>query len=365
MRVAQVTYSYSPVRGGADVYALTLHRALEAAGHESLVWQGWTEGAGGPEARAIPETALSRLGRGRFWTLPLGLRAARRDLAACDVLIAHYANYHQPLRWHPHTILLSHGVWWDDRPGAARSRIKRAITRAAFDHATAVVANDTFFLRDMGLDIKPGATPHTEVLPGRHYLPNAVDLERFHPEGRPALNPRAPLILVPRNLYENRGVHLAIEAMAAIRRDRPATMRIAGGDGQPTYAARCRRLTTDLGLDDAVTFAGAIPWERMPEEYRRADLALVPTLCGEGTSLAALEAMACGAPCVATAVAGLQDLPATLCEPTAAAIATTCLEALDTGAELAHQQLEAVRQDFSLDRWTTTWLRVIEQTAAR
>jgi len=50
---------------------------------------------------------------------------------------------------------------------------------------------------------------------------------------------------------------------------------------------------------------------------------------------------------------------------TAAAIATTCLEALDTGAELAHQQLEAVRQDFSLDRWTTTWLRVIEQTAAR
>ncbi len=74
--------------------------------------------------------------------------------------------------------------------------------------------------------------------------------------------------------------------------------------------------------------------------------------------------MACSTPCVATAVAGLQDLPAALCEPTGAAIAAACLEALDTATELAHHQLEAVQRDFNLDRWTTTWLRVIEQAAA-
>lgn len=364
MRIAQVTYSYKPVRGGADVYALALHRLIEAAGHESLVWQGHDPAAEGAEVRAIPETHLSRLGRGRFWTLPLGLRRARAGLAECDVIIAHYANYHSPISWHPATVLLSHGVWWDDRPGALRSRIKRAITRRAFRRATTVVANDTFFLREMGLDVDPGAEPHTEVGPGRYYVPNAVDLERFRPGHAPPPDGE-PVILVPRNLYRNRGVHLAIDALSLMREQVGVSIRIAGGVGQPEYAEECRRLAAALGLGEAVTFLGAVPWEDMPSQYRAADLALVPTLCGEGTSLAALEAMACGTPCVATDVAGLRDLPALLCQPTPPAIAAACMHALEHHAELAESQMRAVREGFGLERWSETWLRVIEETAYR
>lgn len=365
MRVAQVTYSYTPVRGGADVYALTLHRVLQSAGHESVVWQGWVEGAGGEEVRFIPETWASRAGRARFWTLPLGLRALRDELAACDVLIVHYGNYHWPLEWHPATVLLSHGVWWDDRPRALRSRLKRGLTRRAFARAASVVANDTFLFREMGLDVQPGARPHTEILPGRFYVPNAVDLTRFCPRGEPRPLGAQPTILVPRNLYWNRGIDLALRALPAIRETLPARMRIAGGDAQPSYAAECRRLVAELGLSDVVRFLGPVPWEQMADEYREADLALVPTRCGEGTSLAALEAMACGTPCVATAVAGLRDLPALLCEPDPMAIAEACLRAFAIHGELARAQMAAVRADFGLDRWAETWLRIVEQTAGR
>jgi len=396
VRIAQVTYSYKPITGGADVYAASLHRTLTEAGHESVVYQAARPGCArgdGPhpssfgtaaarptqdrplpegegavppggegEVRLIPLTVLSGPGVAPFWTAPLGLGKLRDELARFDVLIAHYPNYYRPIRWHPCTILLSHGVWWDDRPGALRSRLKRRLAREAYRQATAVVANDTFFLREMGVDAQPGLAPHTEIEPGRWYVPNAVDTDVFHPEGDPPPGP--PVILVPRNLYRNRGVHLAIEALALLRRELDAQMRVVGAFSQPGYVTECQALAARLGVAEVVEFAGPRPWQEMPVEYRAAHLVLVPSLCGEGTSLSALESMACGTPCVATRVAGLKDLPAVLTDPNPEALAQACAQTLEGRYEIAARQLDAVRSGFSMQRWRESWLRVIEQAAA-
>jgi glycosyltransferase involved in cell wall biosynthesis len=363
MRIAQITYSYRPITGGADVWTHLLREVCEGAGYDVTVYQRPVELDPDDPAVRMVRSALSRLlgRRGEFWTLPLGLPAIREELAEQDVLVVHYPNYHRLVEWHPRTVLISHGVLWDDRPRALRSRIKRSLARRAYRTATAVVANDTFFLREVGEPVEPGAEPFCEVAPRRFFIPNCVDVERFAPgEPHPDLAGQQ-VILVPRNLYWNRGVHLAIEAFAECAAELPeALLVVVGGEGQPGYRDHCERVADRTGVAARVRFQGAVAWEQMPGIYRAAALTVIPTLCGEGTSLSALESMACGTATITTNVAGLADLPAAKSEPIAGALAQAIREAWERRAALAEEQQARVRAVYNLDNWRRAWLRVLD-----
>jgi hypothetical protein len=54
MRILEITYSYKPVRGGADVYADDLRHVLEAAGHEVGVLQRPPAPGDDPSVAAYP-----------------------------------------------------------------------------------------------------------------------------------------------------------------------------------------------------------------------------------------------------------------------------------------------------------------------
>ena len=69
--------------------------------------------------------------------------------------------------------------------------------------------------------------------------------------------------------------------------------------------------------------------------YSAARVTVIPSICGEGTSLSALESMACGTPVVATAVGGLPDLPAWLAEPNPEALSEAILRVLARRDEVA------------------------------
>lgn len=360
MRIAQLTYSYQPITGGADAYADLLCTALRERGHEVHVYQRHA-GAHDPFVHQAPRFGRW-VGVREYWLIPYWLRSRRAELKACDVLIGHYPNYCVPGYFHPRLVGLSHGVTWDDYPEARRSRIKRDMARRAFGRCARFVANDTFFLREMGLEVPPGATPFAEVAPGRWFVPNCVDTDHFSPAGADAA-PRAPnVILVPRNLYRNRGVHLAVQALGLLAGEWPELeLDIAGAESQPEYAAEVRGLIAQLGLEARVRFVGSVPWPEMPALYRGAALCLIPSLCGEGTSLAALEAMACATATITTDIGGLPDLPAEHCAPTAEALAAKIAEVLPRAAELGAQQREVVASQFHLGRWKAAWTRVVEE----
>jgi len=362
MRIAQITYSYKPITGGADVWAELLRRVCESDGHEVHVYQRPRPGFSDPNVHAI-RSGLARLtgGRGEFWTLPCGLPALRNELDGYDALVVHYPNYHRMVEWHPKTVLISHGVFWDDRPGALRSRIKRDLARRAYQKAAFVVANDTFFLREVGQSVAPGAEPFSEVAEGRFFFPNCVDVEQF---SRCAPHPGIPhpAILVPRNLYWNRGVHLAIEAFAKCGSGLDdASLVVVGGEGQPGYLEHCRELAAKLGVGGRVVFHGPAPWEQMPAIYSGGELTLIPTLCGEGTSLSALESMACGTATVTTNVAGLADLPTVQSAATAQALGSALREAWQDRANIGSQQEQVTRSIYNLDNWKRAWLSLFQR----
>ncbi|HJN16177.1 MAG TPA: glycosyltransferase family 4 protein [Armatimonadota bacterium] len=356
MKIAQLTYSYKPVIGGADAYADLLCQALRARGHEVWVYQRHHD-ADDSHVRQAPRWQ-ARFRPRDFWLVPLWLKSQRQGLSGMDALIGHYPNYCSPAYWHPKLIGLSHGVTWDDAPDTWRARKKRRMARDAFERCARYVANDTFFLREIGLDAPPGGRAFEEVAPGRWFIPNCVDTERFSAPGGVE---REPVIVVPRNIYRNRGIHLAVQAFSLVHEQFPEhSLEIVGAESQPAYAAEVKRMVGEMRLESRVRFTGSVAWEEMPRVYARSALCLIPSLCGEGTSLAALEAMACGCATVTTDAGGLTDLPAEHCRVDADDLARAMADALTRREAIAAEQTRRVRSEFHLGRWVEAWAKVVE-----
>lgn len=360
MRIGHVTFGYRPTLGGAETYLVELLRVLEEAGHVQRVYQ---RSSGERAANVVPVPTWRGLTPGRqFWSLAATLPLRWPSLAREEALVVHYPLYVLPLLWHRRLVGLSHGVTWDDAPGARAARVKKRLARLAFARCHAFVANDTYFLREMGVDAAPRVGAFTEVAPGRWFIPNCVDTDWFVPTPGRADVSALNAVLVPRNLYRNRGIHLAVAAFPAVLRAFPDThLLVAGGSGDPGYQQEVEALVANLGLSRRVRFLGSVPWREMRALYTAARLTLIPSLCGEGTSLSALESMACGTPVVATQVGGLPDLPVVTAAPEAEALAAAAISALAARETLADEQQAAVRRDYHLGRWAQAWRRVLEQ----
>jgi L-malate glycosyltransferase len=139
-------------------------------------------------------------------------------------------------------------------------------------------------------------------------VPNFVDTDRFSPgpaaeRPAPASQPTpTPTLVHVSNFRPLKRVDDVVRIFARVRADRPARLRLVGdGPERPGIEAQLH----DLGLTADVEFLG----ERidLPAVLRDAALFLLPSET-ESFGLAALEAMACGLPVVASAVGGLPEV---------------------------------------------------------
>ena len=179
------------------------------------------------------------------------------------------------------------------------SRIREeAMLAKEADRIVATCSEEVFELVRMGADLRRIAV-----------APCGVDLGLFRPDGpaepRPAGRHR---MLVVSRLVERKGIGNAITALAGVPE---AELVVAGGppadrlDGD-REARRLAGLATRLGVADRVQLRGQVGQRDLPALYRSADLVVcVPWY--EPFGIVPLEAMACGAPVVASAVGGLVD----------------------------------------------------------
>ena len=171
---------------------------------------------------------------------------------------------------------------------------------AANAHASIGVSKAlTEILRGLGL-------PSEQV----HVMRNGVDLKRFVPV--PPIEARrqrgidgAPILMSVGNLVENKGHHIAIEALADILGDHPTARLVVIGRG-PEKERLCS-LAQRLGVESRVHFAGAVPNLELFQWYSAADV-LVLASSREGWANVLLEAMACGTPVVVTRLAGTPEV---------------------------------------------------------
>ena len=135
-----------------------------------------------------------------------------------------------------------------------------------------------------------------------------VDVETFTPEGQSVrteqgLDGKRVVICVTR-LVPIKNLPMMLDAMAIVRHTAPDVVLVLVGEGpqQPALAARVRQ----LGLDDAVRFAGYQKQQATASWYRAADVFALSSDFDNSPNVV-LEAMACGLPVVATDVGGLRE----------------------------------------------------------
>ncbi|MFQ6058708.1 MAG: glycosyltransferase [Anaerolineae bacterium] len=205
----------------------------------------------------------------------------------------------------------------------ARSQAEREIVQrieveteimAFADRIVAATSRDKAHMVDLY-----GADPDKIVV-----IPCGVDLELF--QQMPCQEAKAELgvpgdhhlVLFVGRIEPLKGVDTLIRAMALMLEREPdwrgrVSLCIIGGDVSEDPALmdeelRClQALRDELGIADVVIFAGAQAQETLPCYYSAADVVVVPSHY-ESFGMVALEAMACGAPVIASDVGGLSFL---------------------------------------------------------
>ncbi len=145
-------------------------------------------------------------------------------------------------------------------------------------------------------------------------IPPAVDHAFFSPGDRTGARtalglPERPTLLFVGRIQPLKGLDLAVEVLARVRRDDARLVVVGGpsGVGGRRYLDTVAARAAELGVADRITWTPPRPHHVLASYYRAADVVVVPSR-SESFGLVALEAAACGTPVVASAVDGLRRL---------------------------------------------------------
>jgi glycosyltransferase involved in cell wall biosynthesis len=295
---------YAPEVGGLESHVTDLARGLVARGHEVRVVTSRSlpnlprqEELGGVLVRRTWFPSRKPLG----WILhALGSIPATRHWAGWAQVI--HAQTFQSLL----PVLVANGKW--RRPWAAtlhtshfleraRRPLWRPILRSLIRRPGYVLAASKE-IAEVAMTLAPEVRVQA--------LTNGVETERFRPV-EPTLPPPpgSRVLVVPRRLVKKNGVEDLIRALPLIRDEVPGVVALFIGEGPER--GRLEKLAEELGIRDAARFLGRKPHLDMPGFLCSGEVAIFPSRM-EATSVAALEAMACGLPVVATRVGGLPEI---------------------------------------------------------
>jgi colanic acid/amylovoran biosynthesis glycosyltransferase len=124
-------------------------------------------------------------------------------------------------------------------------------------------------------------------------------------EEMPDAAPGQARILCVGRLVAEKGHAVLLQALALLvaQGHDPVLVLVGSGPRQASLQALAQR----LGVQDRVTFAGAVGQDEINRHYAEASVFCLPSFA-EGLPVVLIEAMACGRPVVATCIAGVREL---------------------------------------------------------
>ncbi|MEV3969323.1 glycosyltransferase [Streptomyces sp. NPDC050698] len=345
LRIVRLANFVAPSSGGLRTALRELGKGYRAAGHEPvLVVPGERADereTGQGRVITLPGPLLPGTGGYRVLTDKRRLARLLEELAPDRLEVSDRTTLRWTGKWARRAripaVMVSHetadGVLrtWGLPEGAARRAADALNVRTAHTYAR-VVCTTEFAEREF---VRIGARNVVRA-------PLGVDLVRRHPalrdpevRARYAREDDALLVLCSRLSVEKRP-GTALDALEALRRRGRRAVLVVAGDGP--LRARLEQRVRASGLP--VTFLGhVIDQGLLGALQASADIALAPGPA-ETFGLAALEAMACGTPVVASASSALPEVIGS-----AGAVAVDHAEAFADAVDLLLERLEADRRE--------------------
>ena len=313
MRIGITCY---PTYGGSGVVATELGIELAALGHEVhfISYSQPFRLSGRDNGIHYHEVPVSSYPLFEFPPYDLALASRMAEVAEfceLDLLHVHYAIPHSVSALLARQMLAARGrrlpfvttLHGTDITLVGLDRCYLPITRYAIQESDGVTSISEYLKKETVENF--GVTRPIEVIPNfvNCNLYRPVKDEAARAEARRHLAPPGEAILMHlSNFRPVKRVVDVVKVFAQVAREIPARL-VLVGDGPERSAAEW--LAHDLGIQCHVRFLGK--QERVNELLALADLMLMPSEL-ESFGLAALEAMACKVPSIATRVGGVPEL---------------------------------------------------------
>ncbi len=211
--------------------------------------------------------------------------------------------------------------------------------------------------------MKADLAAHGFHLPNVQLIPNGVDIVRFSPTYVDStVDKRVQIVVCLSRLCYQKGIDVLLQAWNLVHKQAPQARLIIAGSGP--LQTQLERLAQALDILDSVEFVGV--QGDVQSLLHQSNLAVLPSRW-EGMSVAILEAMACGLPCVASRVSGSEDIiqhgvNGLLVEPEDyRGLAEALLTLLDDPGliqKYGHAARATIEQHYSIEHITDTYIEL-------
>jgi glycosyltransferase involved in cell wall biosynthesis len=288
-------------RTGIRRYTLEVLRAAVARGLECTLYGDAATALDGVPG-GVRLVALDH--RLTQWWDQVALPAALRRSGA-DVFLSPY--YKRPLAAPCPVVITVHDLFFIGYPGRRRPLYDAAMTCLARLYAGGAdaIVTDSEHARRAIVERLGVAADRVAVIPvglGPEFRPTPPSPAQ---RARYRLGPSYALYVG--NFQPHKNVPRLLRAWAALAGPAAEAHRLVLAGGDPVRGAELARLVASLQLGDRVVIPGVVDDADLPALYSGATLVVVPSL-EEGFGLPALEAMACGAPVVASRRGALPEV---------------------------------------------------------
>jgi D-inositol-3-phosphate glycosyltransferase len=311
--------------GGMNVYVLQIARELGRQGHSVDVFTRYHDPADaqidelGDNARVIHLKAGPYFDtkESQYHHIPEFLSSLysfqQAEGASYDIVHSHYwlsgyAGIEVSRRWDVPHVTTFHTLArtkLEARADEVESQLRISAESEVMNKVDGIVVTTAEERDDLG---RLYQVPREKV----HVIPAGVDLALFRPVDKAVARRSLGLtekrvILSVGRIQPFKGLELLISSVARLQDTNDTRLIIVGGTvGGDRELERLRVTAAESGILDMVTFAGPVSQSKLPQYYSAADVFVMPSY-HESFGLAALEAMACGTPVVASRVGGLKS----------------------------------------------------------
>ncbi len=286
--------------GGAETQMLAVASRLHDMGHRpGFVFVAKAGHIEGPlREKGIPSVALGMSRGSKLLLHPRRLAKATQAFGADGALLVSVGYLGAVLKaagYRGRLVAVEHGALGQRDYQTASRRVTKTAERALGALTTDVEVAVSDFMVE-----KARRAPHARRVVRIHH---GIDAASFKPLGdRPRQAQKLTVGSVGR-LTHGKGIEALLRGFASLPSDARGALLIAGdGPLRADLEAMCQT----LGIDGETSFVGWV--EDVPRFWDGCDVAVVPSERIEAFGMAALEAMACGKPLIATRTGALPEV---------------------------------------------------------